>query len=664
MNFQRWNEVLGEALLNEGPDRPVYFSATEAELQRINDRFGLGLADPVDDLRCALDLYSFLSFGALHRNWEQSRTKDLPPWLPFLAATTVVVDQQTERGSQAFYRPLSDFLGRSKKITDEEYEWTFYVWWVSLMRWLLDEDRHGGTRGFATWSAIPQSGKRCIIGHPYTQVMLRREERKQIDSFLSEFDHLGAEPPTAVDREAVAHQLVDALRRWARAGRAVGGRLRKILEGPDGNETLSLGYILLGRLFDEFSGQQRAESAARIVRVVPAYDDYERTLRLVAVAPNWTRSDSPVSVPYAEDALRVPGDIVHLDLAITDEVLRHGLDVGAEVSARLDSRPRYVMAARQWALWCSVDDVTADEEVVALLPADEAKRLDDTEIRGIRDLPNGWAVCGPLPGSSLPPQLRGALGSSNRQLVPQLRGGLQLERGIYLHGGEPVLGLAGAALATVDGQHHDVAADSLPLSTLGLPAGQHQVDIGGFQFQFQTIRSGSAVDVRPTLGRGESGDVVGVAPELELVTGARLYPTEPSDVHSGLIPFVDRFYKFGTPGEIGVVDPPQYAPWASAAGLPHLAVELHARTTHPYGDRLVREPRWLAWRTPEGFWTITEWSTTASGRDQKAPFIPKVWQQLCQEIGPEPRVCWFGTDGSTSEVLARWCDYRESRIVQ
>lgn len=662
MDYRRWNEVLGEAFLKEGPNRPVYFSVTEAELQRINDRRGLRLEDPVEDLRSALRPHSFLSIGALHRKWERSGTKDLPPWLPFLAATTIVVDQQSERGSTAFYSPLGQFLGRSKRITDDEYLGTFFVWWVALKRWLADQARHDGALGFATWGAIPSSGPRCIIGHPYTQVMLRREERRQIDNFLAEFDHLGAEPPTAVDREAVAHHLVRAFRRWARTGRSVGGRLRKILEGPDGNETLSLGYILLGRLFDDLSGEQRHESAARIVRIVPAYDDYDRALKLVAVAPNWVRTDQPVYVSHADDALRAPGDIVHLDLPITDDALVHGIEL-PEGSARLESRPRYVMAARQWDLWCCVDDLGPSEEVVTLLPAGEARRLDLPAVSGVFNLPDGWLVCGPFAANSVPAALRGALGTSGAQLVPQLRGGLQLERGVYIHGGEPELGLAGASSAVVDSMRCEGVEDVVDLAALALEPGHHRIDVDGFQFNFESIRSTATVDVQPTLGRAASGEVVSVGDGAELVTGARLYPTERRPSHSGLIPWVGRFVKLGAPGEVGIVEPPQYAPWAARSGLPHVAVELQALSTHPDNDRLIRVPRWVAWQSYKG-WTVAEFRSDETARDDTATFIPKVWTQTCMEIGPNPQIRSFGTGAApAAEVLARWRAYCESEVT-
>src|SRR5688572_25400058 len=148
MNFDAWNDLFGSVLLAGRSGRPAYFSMTEAELRHLNDHHGLELADPVADLKAALRPFSFLTFASRHSEWERSRTRDPPPWLPFLAATTVVVDRQTEAGTLSFYEPLTDFLTLSHRVTQEEYETTFFRWWRSLAKWLVDDDRHAGMCGF------------------------------------------------------------------------------------------------------------------------------------------------------------------------------------------------------------------------------------------------------------------------------------------------------------------------------------------------------------------------------------------------------------------------------------------------------------------------------------------------------------------------------------
>jgi hypothetical protein len=296
VDFKSWNDELGSAFLEEGPGQPVYFAVTEPELRRLNDHRNFGIDDPVADLRLALRPYSFRSFGEFYRRWERARSLDFPPWLPFLAATTIVVDQQTEKGSTSFYEPLGEFLGT--RVSRNDYEDTFGLWWPALKRWLEDDDRHAGRRGFATWGSIPRQGMRCVIGHPYTQVLLRREERGQVDDFIAEVDHDSSTPPIARDREKVALHLISAFRRWARHRRAVSPRLRRILENPQADEeSLSLGYVLLGRLFDEISGHQRTAAPGSAVRIVPAFDDYERVARLGSCAELGKRPRSDFDPP-------------------------------------------------------------------------------------------------------------------------------------------------------------------------------------------------------------------------------------------------------------------------------------------------------------------------------------------------------------------------------
>lgn len=657
MDFEQWNQALGDAFLREGPGRPVYLSVTEAELHRVSDDLSLGLSDPVEDLRAAVRPYSFLAMGHRHRPWVETKSTELPPWLPFLAATTIVVDQQVQSGSLAFYRPLAEFLRHPNPISQREYEPTFFAWWVELKAWLTEPARHDGMRGFPTWGSIPQSGPRSVIGHPYTQVMLRREERRQIEDFLAEFDHLNSEPPDAADRLAVAEHLVAALRRWAREHKSLSGRLRRILEGTNLDETLSLGYLLLDRLFDEHSGRQRADSAVRVVKVVPAYDDYERELRIVALAPSWVRPSEPVHLDGTDDALREPGDMVAVDLPITDELLTEGATVGADVG-RMVASPRYVMAARDWALWCTVEGAFPGEEIHLLIASAEAQRLALPQINGVRGLPDGWSVAGPLTVDHLPSEIAATTTAASRQLVPRLSGGLTLQPRVYLVGGEPQLELAGyAGEVTINGRLIDGDGDQLLLASLNLEEGDHTVTAGGFSLPFRTVRSRQFVEIVPSLGRNRFGEVSPITETDDCVTGARRFPSSPPPWHRGLIPKVDRFYKLGLPGEIGVVEDPLMAPWAQHLGLSHTAVEVDALTTHPHRDRLVRRPQWVAWMQPGVGWTVIESSWNPAERDEDAPYNPVAWRRACRDIGPEPH-SWTSNDAAeTAAVHARWQAY-------
>lgn len=248
--------------------------------------------------------------------------------------------------------------------------------------------------------------------------------------------------------------------------------------------------------------------------------------------------------------------------------------------------------------------------------------------------------------------------------MPRLRGGLQLQARVYLHGGAPSLELAGfEGDIRIDGKIYQILGTSVFLSELGLDVGEHRIEVGGFGLQFETIQSLQPVAPRPTLGRDRSGVVVPVDESTELVTGLRMFPDIQPPAHRNLIPYVDRFVKLGAPGEIGIVDRPLLAPWARAAGLRQIGVEVHAKSTHPDGDRLVKVPRWIAWRTSPDRWVIAESSRGPLERDDDAPFIPQAWRSMCDQIGASPDVWGTGrSPENTAAVLERWNVYRDSSV--
>lgn len=652
MNFSEWNELLGKSFLRGHQNQPVYFAVTAAELDRLNEQQELGLDDPLADLANAIRPYSFLSFDNMHTRWERSRSRDFPPWLPFLAASTIVVDQQTEVGSLKFYEPLTRFLGSRRRITQQEYEPTFHMWWASLARWLTDEELLNGASGFATWTSIPISGPRCVIGHPYTQVLLRLDERRQVDDFLSEFDRAGDESPTARDRDAVAAHLVEALRRSARNGGVISARLRRILENGSNIELESLGFLLLGRLFNDEPGGKRTDRAQSAIRLVPAYDEYQRSLQILALAATWVNASNPVDIVGADEKLQHPDDVANVELAVTDKVLSEGVVLGTDPEVRLAGRQHFLMAARQWDLWCTVDTALPDEDIVLLIKRDQAGRHQMEPVHNVQGLPPEWVICGPLPASQLPKSLSDGVALSGRQLLPQLVGGLKLQSRLYLKGGEPVLELAGYQGPTfIDGKEMEADGTTIALRDLHLPAGNHHIRVGGFDLDFATDHSVSALEPKPELGRNPIGQVVPIDSEERLFTGVLEHQADVRPNHRGLIPHTGPFFKLGAPGELAEIGRPTMAGWAQDAGLVRLATEVYAISTHPFGQRVIKQPRWIVWQE-EDRWVINE--LRVPSEDPNAPVDPVAWRDLCDRIGNSPRV-WPESD--LHVVTSRWREY-------
>jgi hypothetical protein len=210
----------------------------------------------------------------------------------------------------------------------------------------------------------------------------------------------------------------------------------------------------------------------------------------------------------------------------------------------------------------------------------------------------------------------------------------------------------------IDGKTQTPQGAAVSLSELGLDPGEHNIQVGGFDLRFHAIQSLKAVDPRPSLGRDRAGVVVALDQSPDLLVGARVSPIDHPAAHSGLIPLVRRFVKFGVPGEMAVIEGPLRARWAEAIGLPHVAVEVHAKSTHPFGKRLIKLPRWVAWTTPENRWVIAEPVGGASERDETAPMDPQAWRRACEQIGAHPEVWQMGT----ARVLERWRTYRSSEV--
>lgn len=651
MKFDDWNAFLGEAFLRTAPRLPVYFAVTESELQRQADKFGLGLHDPVEDLRNELQLNSYFGFQWRHRKWWESKSLELPPWLPWLAATTLVVDKQlrTSRPSK-FYEPLTEFIKKPDRVTEDAYRDTFGWWWRSMAAWVVEQ-----RLGLPTWESIPASGPRSVIGHPYTQVLLRPDELRQLEVFLSEFDRPDEEFPTAADRVAVANQLVNSLLRWARNGGTISSRLRKILESGARNDVESLGYLLLGRLFDDSSGAKRESGFSRYVRLVPAFDEYERRLKVVALAPTWAHRSQPIVVPHADGPLDGPGDAVVVDLPMTDALLRKGLQIEGSPEFRLLGGPRHFLAARQWDLWCGVESALPDEDVYVLMEDAFARRFDLPRVGRCSALPPGWALCGPVALEEFSKELADGRTDRGRRLIPKLRGGLRIQRGLYLRGGEPTLELAGLKEdLSLDGQVLHANGPTVVLSDLDLPAGRHVVRTGGFELTFDTIESLEPVDVVPSLGRDDAGSVVPTDSATAVVTGARTFPDHQRSAHRGLIPFSRGFVKFGDPGQFVLILEPTMARWARDSGLCQYALEIYARSNHPEGQRGINLPCWVAWQGTDGSWMLFE--PAAEGRGDPAHGSPDEWTALCARIGPRP-IVWGVGQRDQEGVLERWQRY-------
>ena len=203
-------------------------------------------AIPRRDLISAVQakVQGMLSLRQIRREGDEWRSRadpdEVPPWLGLIAVSVLVVARESERGSLAFYRPLSDMLGLSSVLNQSDYEESFYKWWLDLARWLADSN--AGSRGLPSWRRIPQTGPRCVVGHPYTQVLLRRDDFRDVDAFLLSLGHLEPGGLEITDAATAGTDLLERLRRWA-THRRVSGRLWELLHGSHQDAGDSLPYM-------------------------------------------------------------------------------------------------------------------------------------------------------------------------------------------------------------------------------------------------------------------------------------------------------------------------------------------------------------------------------------------------------------------------------------
>ena len=683
MQLSEWNEILLAWFFSEQPHQRVYLRVDDGELTRLNVELGLGLDRPADNLVAAVrqEVQGSPLLGWLRRQgdaWSsRASPAEAPPWLGVLALSVLVVARETERGSLAFYPPFSNELGLRGVLTQEDYEVTLYKWWLDLAVWLTDVN--AGRRGLPSWRHIPQAGPRCVIGHPYTQILLRREDLRDLEAFLGSIGRLGPGDLEVIDPARAGSDLLIRLRRWA-AQHKVSGRLWEILHGSRKDASDSLQYMLLDRLLDEVE-IDGARSAEREIPLVVSLDDWsDRRLRFSALLRS---SGAGFPPPALELGGQHVGPLAAGEPQVTRiEVDAAALDAGVNLSVDGDVsvvyRPREVLAlaARDWAVWCSVDDAEAGETIY-LLVADRAtarlrQLLADFPPSGIEGVPSGWQLYGPSKLESA--DGLDALGVPVRrasQAVPSLVGGLEVARRSYLLGGPPAVIVPAGRSETslrVDGRPLDIPARAdmtVDLGSLGLGEGAHHVDVGPYRLSFELHAVHQLPVVAESVGRTRLGAIVplaGMRSEPVFIGAARRPPAEYDPVV--LTPLGDRMVALGLPGDAAECSPTM-GPWAADAGIPQLVFEPAQSSSYPGGRRPVHPLRWMAVQGHRGgAWSVTQ-VQRAPGADQgdAQATVSPLAREVISEIGTVPTVLKDGQPDDREPTRSEWAAYARAIVA-
>jgi hypothetical protein len=672
MQQEEWNEALLEWYFHGRPRERVYLRADDYEREKLNLELHLGLTSPADDLLDAVkaEAHGDASFSWLRKRsdeWHQrTDSRETPPFLAPLAASVLIVSRETDRGSLAFYEPFSRVLGLRQQLDGDEYCSSFFLWWVYLDQWLTEVN--SGNRGFPSWRRIPEKGPRSKIGHPYSQVLLRREDLRDVDLFLASLGRLAPGDFVITDATAAAADLLDRLTRWAQR-RKVSARLWEILFGESRKNVDSLQSMLLDRLLDKVE-EPSVRPHERVAPLVVTLDDWtDRQLRFSALITSPFDFEPGQIVINGEQIgpLQVNEPYV-VPIPVDSTSLADGLSLHTGDEVMIEFRPAdvIILVAREWSLWCSVDDADAGEMAYVLASEGALSRFTFatawTDASGIDDVPNGWRLFGPLElprhnevaGAGLP--LRG-----EAQAVPRLVGGLEVARHAYLVGGPPGLWLPqdGASVSLkVDGQRRSVEGDAslVLLKSFDLGPGSHQVDVGPYRLSFTLLTVEQLPLANGDLLRTAVGDVVpaGHANGAMTFMGAIQIPSVSYDP---LItcPLGTRVVVFGDPG-VASECVPTMAPWAIAEGLTQALFEPMRPSSYSTGRHPFRPICWVAVHDDETcVWTVTQ-VEELSAEPQTLTISPDLARSLVMTIGESPsfRLC---DHRSEDEILSKWITY-------
>jgi hypothetical protein len=678
MRQEEWNETLLAWFLQGRPRERVYLRADDYELEKLNDQLRLGIDRPGDDLLDAVKAEadadaSFSWLRARTEEWrKRSDANETPPFLAPLAASVLVVSRETDRGSLAFYEPFSRVLGLRSPLDSDEYYSSFFLWWLYLGQWLTDVN--AGNRGLPSWKRIPEKGPRSMIGHPYTQVLLRREDLRDVDRFLASLGRLAPGDFEITDAASAGADLLDRFTRWAQR-RKVSARLWELLFGDSRRNVDSLQTMLLDRLLDEIE-EPSNRPHERVAPLVITLDDWsDRQLRFaVLVTPRVGLETGQVMIGGELIGPLQVNEPCVVPIPVDSASLKDGLSLQIDDDFVLEFRPAEVtvLVAREWSLWCSVDDANAGEMAYVLVSERAFSRFPPssfwTDASGIENIPKGWRLFGPL---ELPRHSEAASAGlplrGEAQAVPRLVGGLEIARHAYLIGGPPGIWLPGensSVSLRIDGQRKSVESEAsiVLLESFDLEPGSHEVDIGPYRLSFKLL----AVEQIPTA----NGDLLrtamgGVVPARHAISGMAFMGglRIPSvDDYDPLIscPLGDRVVVLGDPG-VAIEIVPTMAHWAVAEGLPQALFEPIRPSSYQNGRHPFRPICWVAVHNDiSGVWTVTR-VENPSAEPEKRPISLDFSRSVVESIGRTPSVQICDTR-SESEILSDWSAYASSLI--
>lgn len=600
----------------EDAGRPVYLSVDDEELEELASLAGAEQDSAAESLVQAVRR-GFISspsrglygeFFRATRTWRKAGGQGAPPYIAMLsvavlAGSRMARDPEAGVASHNYYRRYNELLGNTPDSGQPPGFDELGLLWRDLDQWL----RHdlGGRRGEST---IPEHPSPAHIGYPISQCLLRESDRRRLTEF---FRAVGLEPGD----EITAEELFSYLRNWARTGCGLSEPAVKVIAGASDSVADEIGRIaraeLAGWRGDVLDEQGRRRGELALVLELKQGGHWIKAAfwpRRPEGFPDRvevrTRSGDQLSLAAVSDEWYGP-----LDLPVRSRHLDDGLVLeSAECSFAFDaSRVIPLRASDELGRWVSTRQVVAAEPHCVIVYAallDQVRKFLNNhaeagwrEAPGTGNLPEEWRVLDAVRISSPASPSETYL----KPLAPRFgtassfEGGLRITGGMYLSGGEPDLWITVARGdepgVAVDGEPVDLAGpiSQIKLSQLGLPAGEHRVEIGGLTRHFTTIegvaiaatsRSGSLAHI---LRKGAGYVPLGAGPQAlpkgeqargtVRVSGASAI-ADPADLPEPpqppvLLPAGFRAYTVlgRHPGELLEPSPPAEPRWLTRIGI-------------------------------------------------------------------------------------------------
>lgn len=513
-HYLEWNRAICERYFPEGGHgRPAYLAIDDDELAELAVEVGVEPGQAEESLSASIRserrplVHLWTPFSQAMRSWREKGSNGCPPYLALLglcvlAATRMESDEGEGIDANAYYPRLKALIGEPPEVGQPDGFENVRILWEDLNRWLDQDER--GIRGASTARAHPHFAN---IGWPLSQCLLRAADRNRLPDF---FRSARLEKGTEVSDE----RLFELFKAWSARTRALTGPAQRLV--ARGGEALrqEIAQILQRELASwdgslrDSRGRRRVEMLIRIEKLAGG-----RRVELSLVSPR--PEGFPEGRFESEDGRTLDletgtdGWYWQLGLSPTPALLEQGisfakdrwavtLDASSVVPLRTSFEQGGWLEARQAAL--------LEEHMVlarsALSDSVEAFLGKNAETGWRRlepksGLPRGWALFDRVSLRSAPVEFDPELG----RLIPRLNaathleGGLKLDPGMYLSGGEPDMwvdvGSESDAEIELPGGKEGLrpGISMVRLASHGFEPGDHSVRAAGVTRRFSTRRT-------------------------------------------------------------------------------------------------------------------------------------------------------------------------------